>query len=171
MKPRESRKPEQRHDTIKSHHIDEHRHDPYKARGKLSEPSVCPRCSAAFMNGRWRWSREVFADAKSHICPACHRIADKYPAGELTLSGDFVAAHATEIIGLIRNIEAASRSEHPMQRLMGIEQKPDRIVVTTTDIHLPRRLGHALVDAYKGDVNTHYDEAGYFVRMAWRRDT
>lgn len=170
MKKRDSHRPEQRHDTIKSHHIEEHRHDPYKARGKLPEPSRCPQCSAVFVNGRWQWSKEALAGAHSHICQACHRIADKYPAGEVTLTGSFAAKHAAEIVGLIRNIEAAQSREHPMQRIMALDELADRIVVTTTDIHLPRRIGHALVDAYKGDLDTHYDESGYFVRMAWRRD-
>ncbi|MDP6980799.1 MAG: hypothetical protein QF570_19725 [Myxococcota bacterium] len=34
--------------------IQEHRHDPYQARAKLKEPSVCSGCQAAFHNGRWQ---------------------------------------------------------------------------------------------------------------------
>lgn len=94
---------------MKSHHIEEHRHDPYKARGELPEPSVCPQCSAVFVNGRWQWSKDALAGAHSHVCPACHRITDKYPAGELTLTSSFVAKRASEIVGLIRNIEAAEK--------------------------------------------------------------
>lgn len=170
MKQRDTHRAEARHDTIKSHLIAEHRHDPYKARGKLAEPSMCTQCGAVFENGRWQWVKEAPQAAQSHICPACHRINDKYPAGELTLSGSFLAEHTSEIIGLARNAEEAGKREHPLQRIMGLEQTDDRIVITTTDIHLPRRIGHAIVDAYKGDLDTHYDEAGYFVRMTWNRD-
>jgi len=171
MKQRDIHQSEQRHDTIKSHHIEEHRHDPYKARGKLYEPTVCPQCAAMFQNGRWQWAKDTPKGAQSHVCPACHRTNDKYPAGELTLSGSFLAAHAAEIIGLARNTEEAGRREHPLQRIMRLEQAGDRIVITTTDIHLPRRIGHALVDAYKGDLDTHYSDADCFVRMTWKRDT
>ena len=170
MKQRDNQRIEQRHDTIKSHHIEEHRHDPYKARGKLTEPTVCPTCTAVFEGGRWQWAKAPPGGSHSHVCPACQRIEDRFPAGELTLSGAFVGKHADEIVGLVRNIEDAEKREHPLQRLMGIETAGARIVVTTTDIHLPRRLGHALVDAYKGDLDTHYDESGYFVRMAWKRE-
>ena len=47
MKKRDIRRAEPRHDMMKSHHIEEHRHDPYKARGKLSEPCVCSRDGVA----------------------------------------------------------------------------------------------------------------------------
>lgn len=170
MKQRDNHHPEQRHDTIKSHHIEEHRHDPYKARGKLAEPSVCPQCGVVFKNGRWQWAEATELGAIHHLCPACHRLNDKFPAGELTLSGGFVARHAAELVGLARNAEESEKREHPLQRIMALEQTDDCIVITTTDIHLPRRIGHALVDAYKGDLDTHYDEAGYFVRMTWKRD-
>ena len=116
MKTRDNQHPEQRRDTIKSHLVDEHRHDPYKAHGKLPEPTSCPKCGAVFENGRWRWAMSAPAGAQAHICPACHRIADKFPAGELTLEGGFLARHSAEIIGLARNIEEAQKREHPMQR-------------------------------------------------------
>ena len=170
MKQRDTHRAEQRHDSIKSHHIEEHRHDPYKASGKPAEPSVCPQCAAVFANGRWQWMDAAPVGAHANLCPACHRLNDKFPAGELTLSGGFVAAHGKEIIGLARNTEAAEKREHPLQRIMSLEGTGDCIVITTTDIHLPRRIGHAIVDAYKGELDTHYDEAGHFVRMTWKRD-
>ena len=114
--------------------------------------------------------RAAAKDAHHNLCPACHRINDKYPAGELTLTGSFLAVHGKEIIGLARNTEAAEKGEHPLQRIMALDETDDRIVITTTDIHLPRRISHAIVDAYKGHLDTHYDEAGYFVRMTWNRD-
>lgn len=170
MKHRDIHRSEQRHDTIKSHHIEEHRHDPYKARGKLAEPSACTHCGAVFKNGRWQWVKVAPKNAASHVCPACHRTNDKNPAGELTLSGSFLSAHVTEIIGLARNVEEFAKHEHPLQRIIGLDQSGENILITTTDIHLPRKIGHALVDAYKGKLDTHYDEAGYFVRMTWKRD-
>ena len=47
---------------------------------------------------------------------------------------------------------------------------PHKTVVTTTDIHLPRRIGHALEHAFKGKLDTHYNEEEYFIRIQWRRD-
>jgi hypothetical protein len=170
MKRGDLHRQEQRHDMMKSHLIDEHRHDPYKARGKLHEPSVCPQCSAVFAAGRWQWLDKRPEGAVEVMCPACHRTNDKYPAGELTLSGDFADKHRAEIIGLARNTEAAEKHDHPMQRIMEISETEKGLVITTTDIHLPRRIGHAIESAFKGHLDTHYDEAGHFVRMAWTHD-
>ena len=170
MKTRDLNRTEPRHDSVKAHHIEEHRHDPYKARKKLHEPTGCPQCGAVFHEGRWQWAKARPAKTHQELCPACHRTNDKYPAGELTLSGDFVVGHCREIIRLARHTEEAEKRLHPLQRILSIDEKPGAVVITTTDIHLPRRIGHAIASAYKGDLETHYDEAGYFVRLTWKRD-
>jgi hypothetical protein len=170
VKERDTHRAEVRRDTIKSHLIDEEQHDPYKSRGKLAEPTVCPQCGAQYKQGRWQWAEEKPDGADSHLCPACLRTNDKYPAGEVTLRGAYALEHADEIKGLVRNVEEAEKGQHPLQRLMAIEQNEDSIVITTTGIHLPRRLGHALEHAYKGQLDTHYDKRGHFVRMVWTRD-
>jgi hypothetical protein len=43
-------------------------------------------------------------------------------------------------------------------------------VITTTDIHLPRRIGEALHRAYEGDLDFHYEEEAYSIRVTWRRE-
>jgi len=35
---------------------------------------------------------------------------------------------------------------------------------------LPRRIAEALNSAWNGKLDMHYDEEGYFIRLAWRRD-
>ncbi|WP_197077591.1 BCAM0308 family protein [Hyphomicrobium sp. 99] len=171
MKDRDVHRAERRHDSIKSHHIEEHRHDPYKARHKLTEPAVCPQCGAVFQNGRWQWVERVAEGACEELCPACHRTNDKFPAGEITIAGSFSKAHQTEILALIRNTQEMQNTEHPLSRIIDITETPDKTVVTTTDIHLPRRIGHALESAFKGELDTHYNDEEYFIRMHWKRDT
>lgn len=145
-------------------------HDPYKTRRKLPEPTVCPVCKAVFRGGRWQWADAWPADACRETCQACHRIRDNYPAGMVTLEGAFVRTHKEEILQLVRNHERGEKTLHPLHRIMGIEQNGDRMVITTTDIHLPRRLADALRRAYKGDLDVRYDEEGYFVRVNWKRE-
>jgi len=151
--------------------IRERVHDPYKTRLKLPEPTICPDCGAMFHKGRWQWTAHPPADAQEETCQACHRIRDKYPAGTLTLTGGFVNGHKDEIRHLVRNQEELERDEHPLHRIMDIEETPGRIVVSTTDIHLPRRIGEALHSAFHGDLDFQYEEEADFLRVNWTRES
>lgn len=142
-------------------------HDPYKATGKPKEPSVCPGCNAVFKGGRWQWLESLPAEARKVICQACQRIRDNHPAGFVTMSGDFILTHRQEMINLIRHQEKGERAEHPLHRIISIEERPDQVVVATTDIHLPKRIGQAVHRAYKGRLDLHYDKESCFVRVIW----
>lgn len=150
--------------------LQEHIHDPYKTRLKLHDPTLCPQCGALYQDGRWKWSKGPLPEAHEELCQACHRVNDRYPAGEVHLRGSFAAAHREEIVNLARNIERTENAEHPLHRIIEVAQGDDETVITTTDIHLPRGIGHALKSAWHGELTTHYDEEGYFARIEWRRD-
>ena len=55
--------------------FDDLRHDPYQARGKYREPTVCSGCGAIFERGRWKWG-ETPPRAHEATCPACARTRD-----------------------------------------------------------------------------------------------
>ena len=150
--------------------IRERVHDPYKTRLKLPEPSICPQCGAVFHGGRWHWAERP-SQAHEELCQACHRSNDNYPAGILTLSGGFLGKHKTEVLGLVRHQEKLEKAEHPLHRIITIERHADAIVINTTDIHLPRRIGEALHRAYEGELDFHYDEESYLIRVSWKRET
>jgi len=151
--------------------IREYVHDPYQTPSKLQEPTVCPTCGAVYQHGRWQWSESEPAGAARHQCQACRRVRDDYPAGRVRLSGGFVKAHREELIRLARNNEEIENRDHPLNRIIRIEEQADSLVITTTDIHLPRRIAEAIRQAYKGDLELTYDEEGYFVRAEWRRES
>jgi hypothetical protein len=143
--------------------------DPYKMTHKSHGPAVCTQCGAVYVHGRWQWGERP-EEAAATICQACHRINDHYPAGIVTLAGPLVASHRDEITRLVRHQEQIEKPEHPLNRIISVEQEgPDRLVVETTDIHLPRRIGEAMARAYKGELTEHFDEGGYFVRVNWNR--
>ena len=143
--------------------------DPYKRTGKPHEPAKCPQCGAVYLNGRWQWASAP-TGARLELCQACHRINDNFPAGLVTLTGPLVAAHKDEILRIARNQEQIEKPEHPLNRIMSIEQpEPERMVISTTDIHLPRRIGEVVKRAFRGTMKVHFDEHGYFVRVNWHR--
>ena len=155
-----------RHDRL----IQERIHDPYKARQKLSGPTICQDCRAIFTGGRWQWLGELSRPLNVARCPACSRVHEKVPAGILTISGEFFNEHREEILNLLHNKVDAEKAAHPLKRLMDIEEKADgSIVVTFTDTHLPRDVGKALTHAYKGKLDIHYAEDEDLTRVKWVR--
>ncbi len=154
-----------RHDKL----IQEKRHDTYQEREKWPEPTVCSECNAVFLEGRWAWL-EPSDKANTIVCPACQRIKDAFPAGYLEIKGAFFDSHREELLGLIHNLEAQEKGEHPMERLMAITAEEDQTLITTTGIHLARRIGEALQHAYEGDLDFTYGDAEKIIRMTWIRE-
>lgn len=142
--------------------------DPYRARGKYTEPTSCPECGAIFHRGRWQWGA-IPDGAAQHLCPACQRVRDRVPAGQLALSGPFFAEHRDEVMHLVRNTEAKARAEHPLERLMDVKDEHGGTVITLTDVHLTHGLGEALHHAYAGELDSRYTEGDDLLRVSWSR--
>ena len=143
-------------------------HDAYEAQAKLPSPTVCEQCGAVYSEGRWQWQPRP-EGAHTATCPACHRIHDDLPAGFVSIDGDFFDAHHAEIVELVRNVEKRQKSEHPLQRIMHVAEKDGGVLVTTTDIHLAHGIGQALTHAYKGELESHYNEGEKLLRVTWNR--
>jgi hypothetical protein len=149
--------------------VDRQQRDPYRARSKPPEPTVCPECDAVWLGGRWTWA-EVPQAAHSQRCPACQRIADAYPAGEVRLEGAFLEAHRAEIRRLVANVAERKAAEHPMQRLMAVREESGGLVITTTDVHLARGIGEAVHRAYQGSLALDYVPEAAEIRVHWSRN-
>jgi hypothetical protein len=161
--------PRPAHEPWRDRPMRERVHDPYKQRSKLTEPSICPQCKAVYHKGRWTWDPWP-EGAQETVCQACHRKNDHYPAGFLTISGGFARDHEQEIVHLARNTEKVEKAEHPLHRIMDIEHQDDALLITTTDIHLPRRIGEAIQHAFNGQLDYHYEEGAYLIRLRWSRE-
>jgi len=142
--------------------------DAYRPKGKARGPVVCPECGALFRKGRWQWAAAP-AGAAKHRCPACVRAAEGAPGGYVSLQGAYFAAHREEVLGRVRNCEAAERSRHPLERVIAIARAPGGALVTTTSVHLARRVGHALVNAFKGELSQSYNRGDNLLRVSWSR--
>ena len=157
-----------RQPTYRSKLFPEHVHDAYKSSAKLPTPTVCPECSAVFADGRWQWLAQP-ASAHRELCPACHRIQDRFPAGYVKVEGEFARGHRTELIELARNLEKKERAEHALQRIIDIADEDGGFLITTTDIHLAHGIGEALHHAYRGALESHYNREEKLLRVRWSR--
>jgi hypothetical protein len=118
-------------------------HDPYRRDRKHAGAFVCESCGVVEHAGKWAWGAPPLAELSSGLCPACQRIRDNYPAGTLRLRGACLE-HLEEIRGLLANQEQAEKQEHPLERLMAIEEGEGEVTVTTTGVHLAKRITSAL---------------------------
>ena len=147
---------------------DDTTHDPYATRGKLEDNTQCPTCGAFVGKGRWQWGPAP-GGGRHETCPACRRIRDGFPAGRLALHGPYVEAHADELLQLCRHQAKLESAEHAMHRIMHIDAKPGAIEITTTDVHLPRRIGEALKRAYDGELTLHFGTDACEIDVRWQR--
>jgi hypothetical protein len=137
---------------------------PRKPRG----PACCPGCGAVYRGGRWRWEA-VPAAPRAEICPACRRARQRSPMASVTLSGEFLAAHRDETLARVRACERAQNRNHPLQRILAVTPAGKALRITTTDVHLARRIGDALRAAYKGELAYRYNEKDDLLRVSWSR--
>lgn len=146
---------------------DDNRSDPYRAKEKHPDPTICNSCGALFTNGRWTWD-DIPPLVSHSVCPACQRIEDRYPAGIIKTKGPFFREHYSEIMNLIKNTQRKETSEHPLERIIDIKNEEDTTIITTTGMHLARRIGDALFQAYEGNLNYNYDDEN-LIRVDWNR--
>ena len=148
--------------------MQEKRHDTYKEDKKWPEPTVCTKCSSVYLEGRWTWY-EPPAKANKVLCPACQRITENYPAGYLELKGSFFKKHREEMLNLIHNEEKQEKGEHPLERIMAIDEEGEHTLITTTGIHIARRIGEAVSSAYQGELSFTYGDGEKIIRIFWSR--
>ncbi len=148
--------------------IKERRKDTYKNISAIPEKAVCKNCGVTFSNGHWTW-KEKDENFYETICPACKRTEDNYPAGLIEIKGKFYNEHSKEISNLIKNTEKLEKNERPLERIMSIKKEIGRIIVTTTGIHIARRIGEALKRSYQGLFSFQYGEGEKSIRVVWER--
>ena len=144
--------------------------DAFRPDRKAAGTILCQRCGAVFRRGRWTWGAAP-ASAVRRRCPACQRIDEDYPAGYIAISGAFLKLHGKEVIARVRQCEAQEKTNHPLERIMTIQDAGALgLLVTTTSVHLARLIGHALRSAFKGTLRKTYNRGDNVLRVRWNRD-
>ena len=142
--------------------------DVYLERSKFPDSTICKSCGSLYSKGRWTWEKADTV-ANHAVCPACKRISDNYPAGTIEMKGDFFKEHREEVMNLIHNTENQEKSAHALERIIATHIDQGSTIVTTTGVHLARRIGEALSRSYKGNFSFQYLDTDKGIRVSWER--
>lgn len=72
---------------------------------------------------------------------------------------------------MIRNAEGAESAEHPLERIMDISTGPGgSLVVTTTGVHLARRVANKLEHQVHSQAKFAYSDGDSTLRVHWDVD-
>jgi NMD protein affecting ribosome stability and mRNA decay len=149
--------------------------DPYLPKLNHGETAVCSRCHAIYQRRHWFFDDDMFqrslkqAQTQQVTCPACRKIEDDYPEGEVLLRGAFLQTHHNEIINLVSNEEGRAKGLNPLERIVRMTEGDGTLRITTTNEKLAQRIGRALQKAYQGDVQYKWSEDTKYVRVEWTR--
>jgi NMD protein affecting ribosome stability and mRNA decay len=135
-------------------------------KGKAAGAVKCTECGVVQHAGRWYWGAPPLAELRAGICPACQRKRERYPAGTLQLHPGFLA-HKKEVLQLIRNVERAEKAEHPLERLMEVEETDGHLVVSTTGIHIARQIAHRLARRFHQKARIRYAKQEDLIHVEW----
>lgn len=141
----------------------------YARAPKSAGALVCDDCGVVQHGGKWYWGAPPLAEIQRGRCPACQRTRDGQPAGTIRLHPDFLE-HGDEILQLIRNVEQAEKAEHPLERLMEVEQSDGRLVVTTTGVHIARQIAHKLARRFHRKARIRYADDEGLILVDWERE-
>ena len=148
-----------------------HPFDPYATPLRPGGSARCPQCGAAYHEGEWHLHGPVGpGPVDATVCPACRRIEDRAAAGQVRISGRFLATHEQEIRQLIHHAEQQVRQTHVLERLIAVDCKDDELLATTTGTHLANRIGHDLEAAYDGTCSYRYSDSEVYLSVDWHRD-
>ena len=132
----------------------------------------CSGCGAFYYRRRWTLKRPTRVPSSVHFnrtfCPACRKINEKYPSGELHLLG-LEAADRRAVVSNLRNEEGRAREKNPLERIMNLEASNGHWKVETTTEKLAQRLGRSLRKARGGNVQYKWSHNNKFVRVTWHK--
>lgn len=148
---------------------------------KLSSAQLCERCGAVWFDGHWhtapkmaaalkaakKLSRAKGKSGKPVLCYECH-LAANGPAdsskigfeGELTLDGLTDPSEKAKILATCRNFGARANKRDPEDRIISIDDRGARVVITTTENQMAVGMGKAVDAAFKGGK----------LRIVWSKD-
>lgn len=147
---------------------------------------LCSHCGAVYFDGHWHTAPTLSsilrksghpAASEKELCIQCH-LAVHGPEpkklgfeGEVTLDGLTHFEEKGEILRTVRNVGNAAVKRDPMDRIIAIDDRGERVVITTTENQLAVAIGKAVDAAHKGGKLTivFSREGDLPARVYWKR--
>lgn len=111
----------------------------------------------------------VSAGAESLRSPALRRVDDDFPAGFVSIEGEFFERHRVELMHLVQTCANRAAADHPLRRLMRCSYTPEGVLLTTSDTDLARQIGNELRDTFGGTVSFSCESDQEMLRVDWAR--
>lgn len=118
----------------------------------------CSGCGIVYYHKAWHHAFEDWRHfdedkpVKFVLCPACRMIQDKKFEGELIISGINKKELKDEIIGALRSGGELAFRRDPLDRVIGIEDKKNQLIIRTTENQLAVRLGKKIRQTFHGQM-------------------
>jgi len=141
---------------------------------KLTPKGViqCTGCGIFYHRRHWQLEAPTGFNYSVHphpiYCPACRKIKQRYPSGELSLRG-VETAERQEIVRILRNEEEQARTKNPLEMIMGLQETDGHWKVETTTEKLAQRLGRSIKKARGGKLVYKWGHNNKFVRVVWEQ--
>jgi len=147
--------------------------DTFLPRRSPKEIIQCSGCGAFYHRRHWTLVPPAGFNPPVHVhpiyCPACRKIKERCPSGEVDLLG-VGAGDRGEVLRILRNEERRAREKNPLERIMRLEGTREGWKVETTTEKLAQRLGRALGKARGGKVAYRWSHNNKFLRVLWRNE-
>jgi hypothetical protein len=147
--------------------------DTYLPRVSPKEVIHCTGCGAFYYRRRWNLQAPIGFDYSLRpgrvYCPACRKLKDRYPSGELTLRGVHTDERQ-EILRMLRNEAGRAREKNPLEVIMSVQERKDEWRVQTTTEKLAQRLGRSIRKARGGKLVYKWGHNNKFLRVEWEQE-
>jgi len=135
---------------------------------------LCHDCGSVYYRRRWTLTppRQIHdrinsdKDVSSTVCPACRKVRERFPNGELHMRG-VSKGEVGELIRLLRNEEQRAREKNPLERIMRVVTTNNELRLETTTEKLAQRLGRCLRKARGGTVSYKWSHNNRYARVVW----
>jgi len=153
---------------------------------KMEGLRLCDRCNAVYYDGHWHTDpklaeqiREHQPDVKKELCQQCAYIMNgevntrKGFEGQIVLDGLRDIEEKREILHTVRNFANQAKENDPQQQIADIDDRGNRVVISTTDNQMAVGIGKAVDRAFKGgSLKIVWSEDDLPARVYWKhKDT